>query len=247
MIRMPATARLMAAMPATARVRARRMRSNVASTASWVITVTSRSPSWRSRMISSTSSLAYRICSRLFASTSTRNSASVLNSACAAASGTMTISSVLKPSDSPCVAMMPMTRKRRSPMRSHSPSAGRVPNNSAATLAPITHTGRIWRGSPSGRNRPSATSMPRISLISAVEPSTGVSRTRAPTCTSAAPTISGAMRRTAWLRLSASASSSVRSRGVLPTSTPGMAPAVSLRPGSTMTRLVPSEPNWLTT
>ena len=87
----------------------------------------------------------------------------------------------------------------------------------------------------------------RISSSSAVEPSTGVSRLRAPTRTSPAPTISGAMRRTAGLRFSASASSSVRSRGVLPSSTPGMAPAVSLRPGSTITRLVPSEPNWFAT
>ena len=132
-------------------------------------------------------------------------------------------------------------------MRSHSPSAGRVPNNSFATLVPMTHTGWLWRGSPSGRNRPCAISMCRMSISSAVEPSTGVSRLRAPERTSPAPTISGAKRRIAWLRLSASASSSVRSRGVLPISTPGMAPAVSLRPGSTMTRLVPSEPNWLTT
>jgi len=230
-------------MLATVRVSALRMRSNVASTASWVITVTSRSPSWRRRMISSMSALASAICSRLFASTRIRNSASVLNKAWAAASGTMTISSVLDPSDSPCFDMMPITRKRRSPMRTHSPSAGRVPNSSLATLEPMTQTGWLWRGSPSGRNRPCAVSMWRMSNSSAVDPSTGVSRLRAPARTLPAPMISGAKRRTAWLRLSASASSMVRSRGVLPISTPGMAPAVSLRPGRTMIRLLPSEPN----
>ena len=44
MIRIPATDRLIAAMPPTASVSARRMRSKVASTASWVMTVTSCSP-----------------------------------------------------------------------------------------------------------------------------------------------------------------------------------------------------------
>ncbi len=45
MIRIPATARLMAAMPPTAMVRTLKMRSKVASKASWVITVISSSPS----------------------------------------------------------------------------------------------------------------------------------------------------------------------------------------------------------
>ncbi len=143
--------------------------------------------------------------------------------------------------------MTPITRKRRSPTRSHSPRAGRAPNNSLATVAPITQTGWLWRGSPSGRKLPCAISICRMSISSAVDPSTGDSRLRAPARTSPAPMISGAMRRTAWLRLSASASSSVKSRGVLPTSTPGMAPAVSLRPGRTMIRLLPSEPNWFAT
>ncbi|EXI78938.1 MAG: hypothetical protein AW10_02579 [Candidatus Accumulibacter appositus] len=43
--RMPATARLMAAMPATARVIVPSRRSKVARTASWVMIVTSSSPS----------------------------------------------------------------------------------------------------------------------------------------------------------------------------------------------------------
>ncbi len=87
----------------------------------------------------------------------------------------------------------------------------------------------------------------RTWMNSAVVPSTGVSRVRLPTRTSPAPTMSGAKRRIAGLRFSARASSMVRSRGVLPTSTPGIPPEVSERPGRTMMRLVPSEPNWLTT
>ena len=243
MMRMPATPRLMAAMPPTASVRARRMRSKVASTASWVIAVMSRSPSWRRRMISSISALARGICSRLFASTKMRNSASVLNSACAEATGTTTISSVLKPSEAPCRASTPMMRKRRSPMRSHSPRTCRGPNSSLATLAPMTHTGWLWWGSPGGRKRPWAMSIWRTWMNSAVVPSTGVSRVRFPTRTSPAPMMSGAKRRMALLRFSARASSMVMSRGVLPMSTPGVAPAVSERPGRTMMRLVPSEPN----
>ena len=131
-------------------------------------------------------------------------------------------------------------------MRSHSPSAERPGKSSRASFAPITHTGWLWRGSPSGRNWPCAISMWRIAMNSAVEPSTGLSRTRAPTRTSPAPMMSGAMRWTAGLRLSASASSMVRSRGVLPSSTPGIAPAVSLLPGRMITRCVPSDPNWFT-
>ena len=51
----------------------------------------------------------------------------------------------------------------------------------------------------------------------------------------------------AVLRRIAIASFSTRSRGVCPTSMPGFTPAVSERPGNTITRLVPNDENWLTT
>jgi hypothetical protein len=51
------------------------------------------------------------------------------------------------------------------------------------------------------------------------------------------------MRRTVRLRNRAWASSSVKSRGVSPIMVLGLKPAVSERPGKTISRLVPSEAN----
>ena len=243
MMSTPATARLIAAMPPTAMVNAVRMRSKVASTASWVMTVTSFSPLWRANRICSASCCACPMLSRLLASTSTRNRPEVLNNWCADATGMMTSSSVRIPIDSPCEASTPMTRKRRSPRRTHCPTARALPNSSCLIFSPSTHTEVVsWR-SPAGRKRPSAMAMCRTSNRSAVEPSTTTSRFSASCEIEAAPTVSGAMRLTAVLRKIACASSSEISRGICPTSMPGPMPAVSVRPGNTITRLVPSEEN----
>lgn len=84
-------------------------------------------------------------------------------------------------------------------------------------------------------------------MNSDVEPTTMASRKRPPTDSSEVPTVSGATRCTAGARCSASASSTVRSRGVLLTKLPGLMPPVSVRPGSTITRLLPMALNSRTT
>ena len=84
-------------------------------------------------------------------------------------------------------------------------------------------------------------------MYSAVVPTTMPSRSLPPTDSSEVPTASGATRCTAGARSSASASSTVRSRGVLLTKLPGLMPPVSVRPGSTITRLVPMALNSRTT
>ena len=58
---------------------------------------------------------------------------------------------------------------------------------------------------------------------------------------------SGATRSTAGARSIARASSMVRSRGVVVIALAGLKPPVSVRPGSTITRFVPSEENSRTT
>ncbi|MNQ35183.1 hypothetical protein D3C85_486580 [compost metagenome] len=140
MIRMPATSRLIAAIPANARLRTSRMPSNAASIESWLIRVTSSLPSWRALMVS-------RICRLPLArkcgprsSANTRNSPSRLNSTWALATGMISISPKSMPSDSPRSPRIPTTRKRRSPARSHSPRAGPLPNNSRLRPRPITQT-----------------------------------------------------------------------------------------------------------
>jgi len=80
-----------------------------------------------------------------------------------------------------------------------------------------------------------------------VVPSTIASRSRPATATSDSPTASGATCATAASRVSACASSIVRSRGVVLTALAGLKPPVCERPGSTMTRFVPIDENWSTT
>ena len=74
-----------------------------------------------------------------------------------------------------------------------------------------------------------------------------VSRSRPATLSSDVPAVTGASRRTAGARCSARASATVRSRGVLVTALAGLKPPVCERPGSTITRLLPSDENSLTT
>ena len=246
MIKMPATARLMAAIPATVKVSARRMRSKVASTASWVMMVTSSSPSWRSRIVSRTRDLALARASRVRASTRTRNSDSVLNNASADATGITTTSSMSTPIDRPSEPSTPITRKRRSPMRTHSPSAFCGPKSSWRILVPSTQIGVASRGSVGGRKRPCPMLKCRMLRNSLVDPSTIDSRSRRPHETAALPTATGATRCTLRKRFRAKASSMVRSRGVSPSSGGGP-PVVSERPGNTISRCVPSDANSPTT
>jgi len=61
------------------------------------------------------------------------------------------------------------------------------------------------------------------------------------------PTAIGATRRTAGARSKACASSTVKSRGVFVIAFTGLKPPVCDRPGKTITRLLPSAVNSLTT
>ncbi len=243
MTRIPATARLMAAIPATPSVSAPSSLSKVASTASWVMTVTSSSPSWRVLMMDATCALASGMASRLLAATSTRKSVLLLNMACANATGTNTSSSVFMPRPWPLAAITPTTRRRRSPTRTSWPTALLVPNSSSRTLAPMTASAAPRRQSPLDRNRPWAMARLRTCGNSAVVPATITSRSLPPKLISEVPTASGATRVTALARVSAWASSMVRSRVVLVMALPGLKPPVWLRPGKTMTRLLPSDEN----
>ena len=100
--------------------------SNVDTSASCVTTVMSSSPAWR--RLHDLDDVAARggTASRSLASTRMRNTAEVLKSCCALATGMITVSSTLKPPASPCSASTPSTRQRASPMRSHSPSGERA-------------------------------------------------------------------------------------------------------------------------
>ena len=245
--RMPATARLIAAMPATPRVSVRSNLSKVVKTESWVITVTSSSPRWRWRKVASVASRASGMASRLLASIRIRNSVLELNIACARATGTMTSSSVFMPRPWPTDLSTPMTRKRRSPTRINWPTAAWLPNNSSRILAPMMATEAPRFQSSSGRFLPWASVKLRIGTSSAVVPATITSRSRPPKEISEVPTASGATRRTLGMRRRLLASSMVRSRGVEVMALAGLKPPVPERPGKTLTRLLPSEENWPTT
>ena len=169
-----------------------------------------------------------------------RNSDSVSKSCCALLTGMMTSSCRSKPTARPESASTPVTRKRRSPMRTEAPTAGRCAKSSDRTLLPMTHTARSRSSSPAGRKCPWPTASLRTCRKSAFVPMTGTSRDSSPADTGADPTTSGAIRSIAGIRNRARASSSVRSRGVSPAKSPGCTPVVSERPGSTMRRSVPS-------
>jgi hypothetical protein len=78
-------------------------------------------------------------------------------------------------------------------------------------------------------------------------PATTTSRRRPLALISELPAGKGAARRTEGSRVSANASSMVRSRGVVVSALAGLKPPVAERPGRTMTRLLPSAENWSTT
>ncbi|MBS1163795.1 MAG: hypothetical protein H6R03_1691 [Burkholderiaceae bacterium] len=191
--------------------------------------------------------LAASIAERPRASTRMRNRLPVLNSCCASATGMIASSSVFMPRPLPLAASTPTTRKRRSPMRTNWPSGGSAPNSSARSFAPITITGEPRSQSSTGRKLPCASVKRRMSMNSAVEPSTSVSRSRLPTLISEVPTTTGATRSALGARATARASSTVRSRGVEVMALAGLTPPVAVRPGSTITRLEPMAVNSRTT
>ena len=78
-------------------------------------------------------------------------------------------------------------------------------------------------------------------------PATTTSRKRPLALISELPAARGATRRTEGSRVSANASSTVRSRGVVVRALAGLKPPVAERPGRTITRLLPSAENWSTT
>ncbi len=167
--------------------------------------------------------------------------------ASASGTGTMASSSVFMPRPLPVGASTPMTRKRRSPTRTNCPSAVSFGNSSARSFAPMTITCWPRFQSSCGRKRPCAMRSWRTSMNSAVAPMTMPSRRRPPTESSVVPTVSGATRCTAGARSRACASSTVRSRGVPLTKLPGLMPPVAVRPGSTISRLLPMALNSRTT
>ena len=146
------------------------------------------------------------------------------------------------PSDSPRSASTPITRSRRSPARSHWPSAGPSPNSSRRSRAPITPTASPWPAASSGSARPWASCRPRMAKKWWSVPTISVSRWRLPARTSARPDCCGATRRTCGRRAMARASPRVSSRGARPV-TGGMPPVVWLRPGTTISRWRPSWSN----
>ena len=77
-------------------------------------------------------------------------------------------------------------------MRIRSPSGDWPPNSSLRSLLPSTATGLARSASPGGRKSPWASFQCRMSSSSAVEPSTGLSRSSPRALTWADPTITGA-------------------------------------------------------
>ena len=109
---MPATTRLIAAMPLTPSVSTRSTPSKVLSIASGLVTVTSSSPSCSSVMRASSASFSGSIATPSRAFSTTRNRPLVLNTACAEATGMKIASLRSMPKESPRPSSTPMTRKR---------------------------------------------------------------------------------------------------------------------------------------
>ena len=242
MIPTPATARDTLAMPARARVRAPRMDVNAPSTASWVMPVTSSSP-WRSAIRRTTLSFARSRSAWVRTWRSRRKSDRRFSIFMAVATGTMATSSMSTPSCWPRDARTPITRIRQSPTRTIWPTGSRPGKSSAADFWPRTATGELRSHSRGGRKRPLAIPSRRTSSISCVPPTSATWRRRSPKATVSVPMTSGAAFSISGTpRRTARASSSVRSFGTPPI--PGIPPVVSVRPGTTIRRLVPTLANW---
>jgi len=151
------------------------------------------------------------------------------------------------PSPRPDGASTPITRSRVSPTRIMRPTALCPGKSSLRSASPITATAEARLKSSRGRKLPWPISSPRSSRKSVLVPTTVASRSRPPTAISELPTASGATRCTSDRRSSAAASALVSSRGVLLTKLPALTPPVSVRPGSTISRLAPSAENSFTT
>jgi len=163
----------------------------------------------------------------------------------AVATGTITRSSKSKPRDRPLGASTPTTRKRHGPTLTIWPRGLELPKSSRATVTPSTSSLPPRSGSPGERNLPEPTFARRTCLKPSVVPITGTERLRpmartfsVPTATGAAPTTRGRRVRIAWK------SSRVRSWVAPPY---GMAPVVSILPGSTIRTLLPMLSNSRTT
>ncbi len=246
MIPTPATASEMLAMPARARVRAPRIDVNAPRTASWVMAVTSSSP-WRSAIRRTTRSRARSRSAWERTWRTRRKSDRRLSIFMAVATGTITTSSMLRPSCWPRGASTPTTRIRQSPTLTTRPT-GSSPGEQLARGGLAEHRDRRAAVPLEGREeaaarrrRGAAPRAPRMWRRPG-PPGAGAPRTprsRCPSTIGAALSISGTPRRTAR------ASSRVRSFGAPPI--PGMPPVVSVLPGTTMTRFVPTLANWPTT
>ena len=161
----------------------------------------------------------------------------------AVATGTMATSSMSTPSCWPRDARTPITRIRQSPTRTIWPTGSRPGKSSAADFWPRTATGELRSHSRGGRKRPLAIPSRRTSSISCVPPTSATWRRRSPKATVSVPMTSGAAFSISGTpRRTARASSSVRSFGTPPI--PGIPPVVSVRPGTTIRRLVPTLANW---
>ena len=136
---------------------------------------------------------AAAIASRLRASTRMRNSESVLNIACADATGTIASSSMFD-AQRRCRsgASTPITRKRRSPTRTPLPERGLAPNSSRAQLrADARRPARRGSRSSRGRKRPCAiVEMPHVDAARRwcrrPAPRAGARRRQSPTVPSSA-------------------------------------------------------------
>ena len=154
MMPMPATESEIAAIATSASVSTPSTVPSVSTTASWVRMVKSTSPSWRSWSTALTLSRTLsrsawaRVCRII------RNSPARLKSCIAVATGMIAMSSRLMPTWRPRGSSTPMTRARRSPMRTEPPTACSPGKSSVAVLYPSTTTGAPRRTSPSGRKLP---------------------------------------------------------------------------------------------
>jgi len=125
-------------------------------------------------------------------------------------------------------------------MRMRLPRGFSVANSSLRTLLPSTTKGRAWRGSSSGRKRPTEGFICHTLGTAGPTPSTMVLRLRWPASMAALPCTTGTTSNTRGRRFKASASSMLRGRTLL-TTAPDI-PRVLALPGVTAIRLVP---NWV--
>ena len=190
MMPMPATESEIAAMAPTASVSTPRICEKVATTASWVSTVTSSSR-WRWMNSLSTFCLTGSRAAVLRTWIMTRKRERRSNMRIAVATGTMAMSSRSMPSCWPRWARTPITRMRQPPMRTTWPTGSSARKSSRASLDPSTTTGRPRWMSSAGRKSPCPRVSLRTSRKSRLVPAMGTCRRRAPWATDSVPTTMG--------------------------------------------------------